>query len=276
VLPADQRSLVGTKFPGIEPPEEVSTRWTAPTAELIAASDLERVGALPHDEIDARVLREFEVRAGTQGAPWRKAGDPVPSPAPGPRIEDRDRDGMPDRWEDDRGRDPSAYDPWDDRDCNGWSDLEDYLNERAGDPRVPGDCGQTPGGAPRATLPPEPAPMPDLPPEPAATPDPAVGASDPPARGVASAALTCADVVRFEARCQQNARGTGIQARVTLHGGHDGASVTISVDGRPETISVRNGRAILEQRGASSGAHTIRLLEPAGCAADVAVSCSGR
>ncbi len=269
VQPSSQRSLVATRFSEVAPPEEESSRWSAPAPDLSVVADLDSVGALPHDEIDARVLREFAARAGSQGAPWRKAGDPVPAPAAGPPLADGDRDGMPDRWERERGRDASIYDPWHDKDCNGWSDLEDYLNERAGDARVAGDCDRAPAAPSPVSSTPEPEPDPR--PEPTRRPSPP--GVDQPSPG---AGLACANVVRFEARCQRSARGAGIQARVMLRGAADGASVTISVDGRNETVTVRDGRAIFEQRGAAAGSHTIRLVDPAGCAADVPVSCSGR
>ena len=40
-------------------------------------------------------------------------------------------------------------------------------------------------------------------------------------------------------------------------------SVVISVDGKPQRVTVREGRAILQQRGASAGSHTVSLTEPA-------------
>jgi hypothetical protein len=40
---------------------------------------------------------------------------------------------MPDGWEAVHGTDPRASDAWGDVDGNGWPDLEDYLNARAGD-----------------------------------------------------------------------------------------------------------------------------------------------
>jgi hypothetical protein len=267
-LPARQRDLLSSRHSTVPLPSESSTRWTAPDVSTRPALDLSSVGALPHDEIDARVLQEFESRTGKQGAPWRKAGDPVPSPATGKAAPDRDRDGMPDAWETDRGRDPASHDPWVDRDCNGWSDLEDYLNERAGDPRVVGDCD---GGGPptiQAQAPVEAVPTDDAPPP---TPLPPPGSSM-----KASGSLTCADVVSFEARCVQGRGGSGLQARATLSGAHDGKSVTISVDGQPQTVTVRGSRAVLQQRGATSGSHTVSLTDPAGCAADVPVSCGGR
>ena len=139
VLPADQGDLVATRH-DMPPPGTSATRWTAPEINLAVLAAPDAVGALPHDAIDARVLNEFLSKTGQQGAPWRSAGDPVPAPAAGKPLPDSDRDGMPDSWERERKRNPERYDPWQDRDCNGWSDLEDYLNERAGDTRVAGSC----------------------------------------------------------------------------------------------------------------------------------------
>ncbi len=259
VVPASQRSLLAARYPEVALPSEASDRGGAPTIAS-GTQDLSRVGALPHDEIDARVLREFEARTGRQGAPWRSAGDPVPAPATGSSIADGDRDGMPDGWERDRGRDAATYDPWVDLDCNGWGDLEDYLNERAGDPPVQGDC-SSPPEAPSS--PPSPPPIPRSDPEP------------PPPMQKRAGSLTCADIVRFEARCQQSARGAGIQARVMVRG-RDGETVTIALDGRPEEVAIRGGRAVFERRGVAAGSYTLRLVSPAQCAEDVVVRCSGR
>ena len=61
-----------------------------------------------------------------------------PTLASGTPPLDTDRDGMPDAWESRLGLDP--HDPADrngDVTGNGYTNLEDYLNELAGDIRLP-------------------------------------------------------------------------------------------------------------------------------------------
>ncbi|MFO0570674.1 MAG: hypothetical protein U0263_33875 [Polyangiaceae bacterium] len=47
---------------------------------------------------------------------------------------DADADGMPDGWELAHGLDPTAPADAAARACNGWTNLENYLDELAGDP----------------------------------------------------------------------------------------------------------------------------------------------
>jgi pectate lyase len=108
---------------------EVATSPAEAALELV----LSRVGAvLPvRDEVDARVVGE--VRAGTGriiDSPQQVGGWPVYRSGRPPA--DRDGDGMPDAWEKAHGlnpRDPS--DAVQDRDGDGYTNLEEYLNELA-------------------------------------------------------------------------------------------------------------------------------------------------
>lgn len=121
-------------------------RADAPVNDLAIATDpatdvADRVpagaGAWPRDATDARLAAEFRARTGAQGAPDRTHETPFPPPEPGEPDEDGDADGMPDRWEVERGLDPAdATDAWADRDGDGWPNLEEYLTQRHDESRL--------------------------------------------------------------------------------------------------------------------------------------------
>ncbi len=105
------------------------TTWPA---EELSDRVLAIAGALPRDTVDERLIREFLTGTGACGAPSRTHDSPTPSPAPGTPKPDADRDGMPDSWEQAHGLNPN--DPADgngDRDGDGYTNLEEYLNEVA-------------------------------------------------------------------------------------------------------------------------------------------------
>lgn len=109
----------------------------APPGSLLEAL-ADSVGAvLPdgrlRDALDARVVAEVTDRTGSVidhqdqvgGHPELKAGK-----APG----DADGDGMPDAWEASvPGLQTMTFDAWEDRDGDGWSNIEEYLSVLAGD-----------------------------------------------------------------------------------------------------------------------------------------------
>lgn len=107
----------------------------APPVTTVPAGALPRVllpvvGALPHDAVDARLVREFAAGKGHRGAEGLPGPREVPEPVIGSAPNDIDFDGMPDRWEEEHGLD--RKDPDDavaDPDGNGYSNLEEYLNE---------------------------------------------------------------------------------------------------------------------------------------------------
>ncbi len=84
------------------------------------------------DAVDARVVRDVRLKSG------RLINDPsdvggFPAIAAGEAPPDSDRDGMPDAWEKANGLDPDdASDHSADRDGDGYTNLEEYLNELAG------------------------------------------------------------------------------------------------------------------------------------------------
>jgi pectate lyase len=130
VIEGDRRYLAAARQPA---------PFVATTLPERAYSDvLERAGAtLPRrDMVDIRILATVRDRRGkviddpSQGGGW-------PYMASGTPPADADHDGMPDAWEHKMGLDPN--DPGDrngDVTGNGYTNLEDYLNELAGDIQV--------------------------------------------------------------------------------------------------------------------------------------------
>ena len=131
VIEGDERFLAAER----QPAPFVATTL----AERALADVLERAGAtLPRrDAVDERILASVHDRRG------KIINDPSdvggwPRLASGTPPLDTDRDGMPDAWENRLGLDPQ--DPADrngDVTGNGYTNLEDYLNELAGDIRLP-------------------------------------------------------------------------------------------------------------------------------------------
>ncbi len=130
VIEGDRRYLAAARQPA---------PFVATTLPERAYSDvLERAGAtLPRrDMVDIRILASVRDRRGkviddpSQGGGW-------PYMASGTPPADADHDGMPDAWERRLGLDPN--DPKDrngDLTGNGYTNVEDYLNELAGDIQV--------------------------------------------------------------------------------------------------------------------------------------------
>jgi hypothetical protein len=96
---------------------------------------LPNVGATrpQRDKVDARIINEVKTGTGT-GRVWPRS--PYPVLEAGTPPADTDRDGMPDEWEKKHGLDPK--DPSDGSKFarNGYTNVENYLNELAGDPVV--------------------------------------------------------------------------------------------------------------------------------------------
>jgi parallel beta-helix repeat protein len=112
----------------------VRTRNEAPPVATTSASEalalvLESAGAtLPQrDAVDARIVSDVRASTGriidnpAQVGGWPVLAAGVPPP-------DTDRDGMPDDWERARGLDPRRDDSRDDRDGDGYTNVEEYLN----------------------------------------------------------------------------------------------------------------------------------------------------
>ena len=102
-------------------------------ASTAAQAVQERAGAAPRDPVDARVVANAQNGSGAVidspsavgGWPLLATGQPYP---------DADKDGMDDGWEQTRGLSPAnAADRNGDLDADGYTNLEEFLNERAGD-----------------------------------------------------------------------------------------------------------------------------------------------
>jgi pectate lyase len=85
------------------------------------------------DTVDARVVREVEACAGRIIDSQQEVGG-WPAYASGPSPADADADGMPDDWERAHGLDPAYPGDGPRAGRTGWTNLEAYLNERAGLP----------------------------------------------------------------------------------------------------------------------------------------------
>lgn len=131
--PEDRRFVVAEPLPA---PPVVTV-----SAEQAYEDVLNFAGATvpKRDPVDARIVAEVRNRTGRVPDHPDDVGG-YPDMQGGPAPLDSDKDGMPDDWERKRGLDP--YDPEDrngDADANGYTDLEDYLNELAGDPPAVAD-----------------------------------------------------------------------------------------------------------------------------------------
>jgi hypothetical protein len=108
-------------------------------AERAYTDVLERAGAtLPRrDAVDERILMEVRERDGEIIDDPSEVGG-WPSLASGTPPMDSDHDGMPDGWERALGLNPDQpADRNGDIVGNGYTNLENYLNELAGDLRLP-------------------------------------------------------------------------------------------------------------------------------------------
>ncbi|MGE0763884.1 MAG: hypothetical protein AB7N80_11450 [Bdellovibrionales bacterium] len=88
---------------------------------------LQKVGAFPRDPMNTRVVNEMKTKTGRLGKlddAYLAGGATAPA--------DGDRDGMPDAWESSRGLNPaSAADASLDRNSDGYTNIEEYINELA-------------------------------------------------------------------------------------------------------------------------------------------------
>jgi hypothetical protein len=132
IVPGDPWTLVGGS-----PPEGYRLRSppdVAPVAADPAPAAVARVladaGAWPRDSADARVVANVRAHSGRLIDSQAEVGG-WPLLAEGAPPSDGDGDGMPDAWEARHGFDPAVADGHGDRDGDGFTNLEDYLAERA-------------------------------------------------------------------------------------------------------------------------------------------------
>ena len=100
---------------------------TALDAKAAYAVVLNQSGALPRDSVDQRIVEEVRTRTGHIVA----AAGQLPVIAPGRAYPDSDGDGMADDWEVAHGLDPNRFDAWGDRDRDGWTNLDEFLEARS-------------------------------------------------------------------------------------------------------------------------------------------------
>lgn len=132
-MPADQWSLVT----GIQPdgyrlsaPVDVAPVAPDPAPSAYARVLAEAGASRVRDAVDRRVVEGVRTRTGRQiDTQSQDGGWPELKSLPAPK--DRDHDGMPDEWERRHGLDPHCDDSASDRDGNGFTAIEDYLNELA-------------------------------------------------------------------------------------------------------------------------------------------------
>jgi pectate lyase len=133
---------------GVEKKPFTQVPYGGPTELAIDARErvLETAGARPWDRspIEKRIVTEVRMVQGkivawaddpfddspAEGVEWRALVDLKPSSRPADF--DTDQDGMPDSWESANKLDPKSADNNGDADSDGYTNLEEYLHERAG------------------------------------------------------------------------------------------------------------------------------------------------
>lgn len=105
-------------------------------------------GALPRDSADARIVSDVLSCQGSIKSPSQIS---YPIVVPGVAPVDTDRDGMPNAWETDNGLNPNVADNNGDKDNDGYTNLEEYLNELHDNLVVQQTVVATPGNLPCGT-----------------------------------------------------------------------------------------------------------------------------
>ena len=130
VIPADPWSLVtGVQPPGYRLAGPVDV---APVRPEGAASASDRILATAgasraRDSVDDEIIAGVRARTGHQIDSQREVGG-WPALAPGSAPRDSDGDGMPDAWESQHGLNPHRDDSAGDRDHDGYTNIEEYLD----------------------------------------------------------------------------------------------------------------------------------------------------
>jgi len=115
------------RFPiRVQPVDEIER---AVPADVGASRRLDEQGrwVANRDSVDERLIRGYRAGASKTIAATHEVGG-LPTIAPGTPYPDADHDGMPDAWEQAHGFDPRVNDSAGDRDGDGYTNLEQYLN----------------------------------------------------------------------------------------------------------------------------------------------------
>ncbi|HEY0621608.1 pectate lyase [Sphingomonas sp.] len=132
-IPADQKALVTGNIPAgywLDAPLDVGAVAADPAPRAFERVLAGAGASLVRDAIDLKVVAGVRNRSGriidneAQDGGW-------PALRSGTAPVDTDQDGMPDAWERARGLDPARADGAADCDRDGYSNLEEYLNELA-------------------------------------------------------------------------------------------------------------------------------------------------
>ena len=99
---------------------------------------LSNAGAFPRDAVDNRLINEYKSGTGRTIFNESEAGG-YPTIKGGNAPKDSDNDGMPDEWEVANGLNPNAADDKGDKNGDGYTNIENYINCL-----VKGDCSTTP------------------------------------------------------------------------------------------------------------------------------------
>ena len=94
------------------------------SAKAAYAQVLAAAGAFPRDRFDKRIASEVGARTGS----IKGAAGTLPPIATGRPYRDADGDGMSNAWERARGLNPAVNDAWADKDDDGWSNLDEFLD----------------------------------------------------------------------------------------------------------------------------------------------------
>lgn len=132
-IPADQKTLVKGNIPvgyWLDAPLDVGAVAADPAPRAFERVLAEAGASRVRDAVDLKVVAGVRAKTGriidneAQDGGW-------PALRSGSAPLDSDNDGMPDAWERARGLDPARADGAADRDRDGYSNLEEYLNELA-------------------------------------------------------------------------------------------------------------------------------------------------
>lgn len=86
----------------------------------------------------------------------------------------------------------------------------------------------------------------------------------------AGGGVACGDIVFFNGRCR--ADGTLQALAVLANTSHNGETITLTVDGNAQVVTIQ-GRLALYSQGGFTGTHTVSVSEPAACGLSITRNC---